>query len=150
MRLVDKLRAPARELAGRSPGLRHRRLPAQAYVRRQVAKAVMKQADSIRREDAIFDDSPTESTPTRSRRRATGGGPSDHLDRFRSRLTERRAGPCATPPFTGGGAPRRRSPVPPVQRAHTGGLGGRPLTSVSGTLLASCLGRRRVEVRKLG
>lgn len=62
MTTVDKLRALARELAGEAWDYDRRRLSAQAYVRREAAKAVMKQADSIQREDAIFDDSPTEST----------------------------------------------------------------------------------------
>lgn len=62
MTTVDKLRALARELAGEAWDYDRRRLSAQAYVQREAAKAVMKQADSIQREDAIFDDSPTEST----------------------------------------------------------------------------------------
>lgn len=47
-----------------------RHLPAQAYVRREAAEAVMQQADRIQREDAIFDDSPAESPDT-----TPGGGP---------------------------------------------------------------------------
>lgn len=61
MTTVDKLRALARELAGEAWDHDRRCLPAQAYVRREAAKAVMKQADSIQREDAIFDDSPAKS-----------------------------------------------------------------------------------------
>ena len=59
---MDKLRALACELAGEAWDYDGRWLPAQAYVRREAAKAVMKQVDSIQREDAIFDDSPAEST----------------------------------------------------------------------------------------
>ena len=62
MTTVDKLRELARELAGEAWDHERRCLPAQAYVRREAAKAVMKQADSIQREDAIFDDSPGESS----------------------------------------------------------------------------------------
>ncbi len=58
MTTIEKLRALARELAGEAWDYDHRRLPAQAYVRRMAAKAVMSQADSIQREDAIFEDRP--------------------------------------------------------------------------------------------
>lgn len=62
MTTVEKLRALARELAGEAWDHDRRCLPAQAYVRREAAKAVMKQADRIQREDSIFDDPPEEST----------------------------------------------------------------------------------------
>ena len=64
MTTIEKLRTLARELAGEAWDYDRRHLTAQAYVRREAAKAVMKQADSIQQEDAIFDDSPTESTDT--------------------------------------------------------------------------------------
>lgn len=64
MTTVEKLRALARELAGEAWDHDRRCLAAQAYVRREAAKAVMQQADSIQEEDAIFDDSPAESTDT--------------------------------------------------------------------------------------
>ena len=56
MRTVEKLRTLARDLAGEAWDYDRRHLAAQAYVRRQAAKAVMKQADAIQREDAIFED----------------------------------------------------------------------------------------------
>lgn len=56
MTIIEKLRTLARELAGEAWDYDRRRLVAQAYVRREAAKAVMKQADIIRLEDAIFDD----------------------------------------------------------------------------------------------
>lgn len=56
MTTIEKLRALACELAGEAWDHDRRRLPAQAYVRRQAAKAVMKHADSIQREDAMFDE----------------------------------------------------------------------------------------------
>lgn len=62
MTIVDKLRTLARELAGEAWNYDHRRLPAQAYVRRMAAKAVMDQADCIQREDAIFEDGATTSS----------------------------------------------------------------------------------------
>ena len=61
MTTIEKLRALARELAGEAWDYDHRHLPAQAYVRRLAAKAVMKQADSIQREDAMFADPPMHS-----------------------------------------------------------------------------------------
>ena len=64
MTTIEKLRTLAHELAGEAWDYDRRYLPAQAYVRREAAKAVMKQADSIQREDAIFEDSPAESTGT--------------------------------------------------------------------------------------
>lgn len=59
MTTIDKLRVLARELAGEAWEYDHRRLAAQAYVRREAAKAVMDQADAIEAEDAIFEDPPT-------------------------------------------------------------------------------------------
>lgn len=59
MTTTEKLRALARELAGDAWGYDRRRLPAQAHVRREAARAVMKQADAIQLEDAMFDDPPT-------------------------------------------------------------------------------------------
>ena len=58
MTTIEKLRALVRELAGEAWDYDHRHLPAQAYVRRLAAKAVMKQADAIQLEDAIFEDPP--------------------------------------------------------------------------------------------
>ena len=58
MTTIEKLRTLARELAGEAWDYDRRHLPAQAYVRREAAKAVMEQADSIQREDAIFDAPP--------------------------------------------------------------------------------------------
>ena len=56
MKTVEKLRTLARDLAGEAWDYDRRHLVAQAYVRRKAAKAVMKQADAIQREDAIFED----------------------------------------------------------------------------------------------
>lgn len=61
MTTVEKLRTLAGELACEAWDYDRRHLPAQAFVRREAAKAVMKQAHSIQQEDAIFDDSPEES-----------------------------------------------------------------------------------------
>lgn len=58
MSTVEKLRTLARELAGEAWDYDRRHLSAQAYVRREAAKAVMNQADTIQREDAIFADTP--------------------------------------------------------------------------------------------
>ena len=58
MTTIDKLRALARELAGEAWDHDRRHQPAQAFVRREAAKAVMKQADSIQREDVIFEEPP--------------------------------------------------------------------------------------------
>ena len=58
MTIIEKLRALARELAGHAWDYDRRRLRAQAYVRREAARAVMKQADAIQLEDAMFDDPP--------------------------------------------------------------------------------------------
>ena len=60
MTTIEKLRTLARDLAGEAWDYDHRRLAAQAHVRRKAAKAVMKQADAIEREDAIFEDSSAE------------------------------------------------------------------------------------------
>ncbi len=62
MTTIEKLRALAYELAGEALDYDHRHLCAQAYVRRLAAKAVMKQADSIHREDAMFADPPVGSS----------------------------------------------------------------------------------------
>ena len=56
MTTIEKLRTLARELADEAWDYDRRRLPAQAHVRRKAAKTVMKQADAIQREDAIFED----------------------------------------------------------------------------------------------
>ena len=48
----------ARKLAGEASDYERRHLAAQAYVRREAARVVMKQADAIHREDAIFEDAP--------------------------------------------------------------------------------------------
>ena len=56
MTTIEKLRTLARDLAGEAWDYERRRLVAQAHVRRKAAKAVMKQADAIQREDAIFED----------------------------------------------------------------------------------------------
>ena len=56
MTTIEKLRTLARELAGEAWDCDRRCLVAQAHVRREAAKAVMKQADAIQREDAIFED----------------------------------------------------------------------------------------------
>lgn len=58
MTTIEKLRTLARELAGEAWDYDRRHLPAQAHVRRLAATAVMGQADSIQREDAIFEDPP--------------------------------------------------------------------------------------------
>jgi len=58
MTTIEKPRALARDLAGEAWDYDRRQLVAQAYVRRKAAKAVMKQADAIQREDAIFEDPP--------------------------------------------------------------------------------------------
>ena len=53
MTTIQKLRTLARELAGEAWDYDRRRLSAQAYVRREAAKTVMSQADTIQREDAV-------------------------------------------------------------------------------------------------
>lgn len=58
MTTIEKLRSLARYLAGEAWDYKRRHLAAQAHVRRKAAKAVMKQADAIQREDAIFEDPP--------------------------------------------------------------------------------------------
>lgn len=45
-----------RTLAGDAWDYDRRQLVAQAHVRREAAKVVMNQADTIQREDAVFDD----------------------------------------------------------------------------------------------
>ena len=62
MTTIEKLRALACELAGEEWDYDHRHLPAQAYVRRLAAKAVMNHADNIQREDAMFADPPVGSS----------------------------------------------------------------------------------------
>ena len=62
MTTIEKLRAVARELAGEAWDYDHRHLCAQAYGRRLAAQVVMKQADSIQREDAMFADPPVGSS----------------------------------------------------------------------------------------
>ena len=56
MTTIEKLRTLARELAGEAWDYERRQLDAQAYVRRKAARAVMKQADTILREDDCFED----------------------------------------------------------------------------------------------
>ncbi|MCZ0935824.1 MAG: hypothetical protein OXJ54_11640 [Gemmatimonadetes bacterium] len=56
MMSIEKLRALARELAGEAWDYERRQLAAQAHVRRRVARVLMSQADTIQREDAIFED----------------------------------------------------------------------------------------------
>jgi len=58
MTIIERIHNLARELAGEAWEYDRRHLVAQAYVRRKAAKAVMKQADTIQREDAIFEDPP--------------------------------------------------------------------------------------------
>ena len=58
MTTTEELRTLARELAGEAWDYDRRQLVAQAYVRRKAAKAVMKRADAIQREDAIFEEPP--------------------------------------------------------------------------------------------
>jgi len=58
MTTIERLRALARDLAGEAWDYKRRHLVAQAHVRRKAAKKVMKQADAIQREDAIFENSP--------------------------------------------------------------------------------------------
>lgn len=60
MTTIEKLRTLARDLAGEAWDYDRRSLPAQAHVRQKAATAVMKQADAIQREDAIFEDPPAE------------------------------------------------------------------------------------------
>ena len=56
MTTIENLRNLARELAGEAWDYERRQLAAQAHVRRQAAKAVMKQADRMQHEDAMFAD----------------------------------------------------------------------------------------------
>ena len=56
MTTIEKLRTLARKLAGEAWDYDRRQLVAQAHVRREAAKAVMNQADTIQREDAMFED----------------------------------------------------------------------------------------------
>ena len=56
MTTTEKLRSLARELVGEAWDFERRRLPAQAHVRREAARAAMEQADAIQREDAMFED----------------------------------------------------------------------------------------------
>lgn len=58
MTTIEKLRTLARDLAGEAWDYDRRSLPAQAHVRRKAAKAVMKEADAIQRDDATFEDPP--------------------------------------------------------------------------------------------
>ena len=60
MTTIEKLRNLARELAGEAWDCDRHQLAAQAHVRREAAKVVMNQADTIQREDAIFEDPPVE------------------------------------------------------------------------------------------
>lgn len=56
MTTAERLRTLARELAGEAWDYERRCLAAQAHVRREAASAVVKQADIIECEDAMFDD----------------------------------------------------------------------------------------------
>ena len=56
MMSIQKLRTLARELAGEAWDYERPQLAAQAYVRRRAARALMTQADTIQREDAMFED----------------------------------------------------------------------------------------------
>ncbi|MDE2782951.1 MAG: hypothetical protein OXK77_08345 [Gemmatimonadota bacterium] len=56
MTTTEKLRSLARDLAGEAWDYERRQLTAQAYVRRQAAKVLMAEADTIQREDAMFQD----------------------------------------------------------------------------------------------
>lgn len=56
MTSIRKLRALARELAGEAWEYGRRQLAAQAYVRRKAANVLVTQADTIQREDAMFED----------------------------------------------------------------------------------------------
>ena len=67
MTTIEQLRTLARDLAGEAWDYGPRRLTAQAHVRRKAAKAVMKQADAIQREDAIFEDPPATTTDRTTR-----------------------------------------------------------------------------------
>ena len=58
MTTIERLRTLACDLAGEAWDYKRRHLVAQAHVRRKAAKTVMKHADAIQREDAIFEDSP--------------------------------------------------------------------------------------------
>ncbi|MYE95675.1 MAG: hypothetical protein F4086_19375 [Gemmatimonadetes bacterium] len=60
MKTIEKLCTLARELAGEAWDYDRRRLPAQAHVRRRAARVLMTQADTIQREDAMFEDLRTE------------------------------------------------------------------------------------------
>ena len=55
MMSIEKLRTLARELAGEAWDYERRQLVAQAYVRRTAAKVLMTQADTIQREDTMFE-----------------------------------------------------------------------------------------------
>ena len=56
MTTIEKLRTLARELAGEAWDYDRRQLAAQAHVRREAARAVMNQADTIQREDDFVED----------------------------------------------------------------------------------------------
>lgn len=56
MTTIENLRTLARQLDGEAWDYDRRCLAAQAHVRREAAKAVMKQADAIAYEDSIFQD----------------------------------------------------------------------------------------------
>lgn len=60
MMSIEKLRALARDLAGEAWDYERRQLAAQAHVRRKAAKVLMTQADTIRREDAMFEVPPAD------------------------------------------------------------------------------------------
>lgn len=56
MTTIEKLRTLARQLAGEAWDYERRQLVAQAHVRSTAAEALMIQADTIQREDAMFED----------------------------------------------------------------------------------------------
>ncbi|MYI65341.1 MAG: hypothetical protein F4107_05270 [Gemmatimonadetes bacterium] len=56
MMSIEKLRTLSRELAGEAWDYERRQLVAQAHVRRKAAKVLMTQAETIQREDAMFED----------------------------------------------------------------------------------------------
>ena len=56
MMRIEKLRTLARELAGEAWDYERRHPAAQAHVRRKAARVLVTQADTIQREDAMFED----------------------------------------------------------------------------------------------
>lgn len=56
MTSIEYLQTLARTLAGEAWDYERRHLAAQAHVRRRAARVLMTQADTIQREDAMFED----------------------------------------------------------------------------------------------